>query len=381
MRKLILLFLVIQIISCNNNEKTAQLKNTDYNIKGKITGFTDSTKVYLKDINLDKDIDSTFIIKDTFSFSGKFKNDFVPEQLWLYINLNNGKDFYYTNLLIRNGDNVLIKGDKKNFPFSLNINGSKTQDEAKILDEKTRNLNIEYDKLVKEYFKIDEKDEKKKKEIGDKLKNINKQIDSITKEYVKKHFNSFNAIITLGYDKELLPKDTIKKMFVKTGTIIKNSKYGKKIGFYINNHIIKEGKQIYDFTAITQKGDTVKVSDYLNNNRYLLLDFNATYCGPCIQSVDELKDIYKKYSDKINIVGFNVDINKNIWEKGLKRDKKPWISLWDGKGNTSNTYLKYGISGVPTFFIINPEGKIIKKQIGYSKGNLIELLKNEKIIE
>ncbi len=381
MKNFILAVFIILITSCNNDKTKTINKTSEYNIKGTITGFADSTKVYLKDINLEQDIDSTFILKDTFRFTGKFENNSVPEQLWLYINLNKGKDFFYTYLLIRNNDRVVITGDKKDFPFCLNIKGSKTQEIANILNAQTRDLNIEYDKLMKQYFSLNENDKKTGEKIAKNLKELRKQITEIKKKYIKKYINSYNGIIELNYNKKLFSKDTIRELFSQVDSTIQNSKYGKKIEFYINNEILKKGDKYSDFSAINQKGDTVKFSKYLTDNKYLLLDFNSTYCGPCMQSIDELKEIYNKYSNKITIVSFNVDNNKKIWEKELQRDQTKWMNLWDGKGNASSTYIKYGISAVPTFFILNPKGEIIEKQIGYGKGILTELLKKNEIIE
>ncbi len=381
MKKILFLLLTMIILSCNHTNSHIQSNN--YVIKGKVTGFNDSTKVFLTDINIDKTIDSTFIIKDTFYFSGKFKNDSVPEQLWLEVKPDAKKLSFYTNLLIKNGDNVTINGDKKDFPFYLKIKGSKTQDEAFILDSATRDLNSNYDALIQTYFSLNEKEKEseKGKKLVDSLNKISNKISQIEKDYIQKHINTFNGVIELYYNRKQFDKDTIKKLFDKVNNTIKNSKYGKRISFYINNKILAIGDSYHDFKAINQKSDSVKLSDYINDNKYILLDFNATYCGPCVLSVDELKEINSKYGDKITIIGFNVDSNKDIWDKGLKRDSISWPSLWDGKGNSSSTYIIYGISGVPTFFLIDPNGKIMDKDVGYEKRSLIEMLKKNKIIK
>ena len=377
---LITLILGIIVFSCNTKNKE-KLLNPEYLIKGKITGFKDSTKIFLLDINLDKDIDSTYIINNKFSFKGRFQNDSVPEQIWLYVSLNKGKDYYYTNLLFKNGDTITVTGDKKDFPFYINKSGAKIQEEMNILEIETRDLDNEYDKLVKEYFSMDEKEKENKGDsIRKRLKEINKIISQKTKEYVINNPNTFNTIITLGYNKKMFSKDTLKNILKNLNPTIRRSKYGQALETYVNSKIIDENDKYYNFTAQDQKGNKVNFANLFEKDKYILLDFTATYCGPCIQSAEELKEIHNKYSDKIKVVSFCVDTKKEVWEKGLKRDKVNWISLWDGKGKFSPTYIRYGIQGVPTFFLINPNGIVVKKQVGYGENLLTKKLKENGVI-
>ena len=148
MKKFLITLIVSAFIFSCNTKNNNGIKNSEYLITGKITGFPDSTKIFLKNINLDEDIDSTYLVKDTFQFKGKFQQDSIPEQLWLYIKLNKGKDFFYTNLLIRNNDNVLITGDRNDFPDYINRTGSKTQEVANSLNVLTRDLEAKYKKVV-----------------------------------------------------------------------------------------------------------------------------------------------------------------------------------------------------------------------------------------
>ena len=378
-KKVLILFILIPIIfSCTSKNKK-EIKPPEYLIKGKITGFDDSTKVFLLDINLDKDIDSTYIINNEFSFKGRFDNDSVPEQIRL--KLKDATDYYYTNLLFKNGDTVTITGDKKDFPYYLNKSGAKIQEEMNILDIKTRDLDSEYDKLVKTYLSMNKTGKENKGDsIKKRLNEINNILSQITKEYIIDNPNTFNAIIALGYNKKMFSKDTLKKILENIDPVIRKSKYGKALEIYAYSKIVDENEKYYNFTAQDQRGNKVNFADLFGDGKYILLDFTATYCGPCVQAVKELKEIHNKYSGKIKIVSFCVDAKKEVWNKGLKRDKVNWISLWDGKGKFSNTYIRYGIQGVPTFFLINPDGIVIKKQSGYGENVLTKILKENGVI-
>lgn len=370
MKILNFLLIVLLITSCQKE------KSEQFNIDATITGFKDSTKVFLKNLNTDKIIDSTTLLSNKFSFSGKFDSQ-SPEILWMYISEKN--NFYYSNLLIGN-ENIKIKGDIKDFPFDLKISGSKPQKEADILTNLTKELDKKRSLLVDDYLSLSEEDRKLKgKDIWKKINKIDAKNDSITKTYLLSNLNTYNGLITLGYNKGILPKDTIKKLFQNVNPELKTSKYGKAIKTFLDNKILAVGDNFYDFKAFNQKNEEIKLSEYAKD-KYTLINFTATYCGACVQASEELQRISKDFNDKINLVSFCVDKNEEDRNTHIKRDKVDWLCLWDNKGRYSETYIKYGISGIPTYFLINPEGKIIDKQFGYEKGLLEKFLKKNKVI-
>lgn len=375
MKTIKFLLFIFLITSCQK-EKSEQPKINQFNIGATITGFKDSTKVFLKNLNTDKIIDSTTIISNKFSFSGKFDSK-SPEMLWVYISEKD--NFYYSNLLIGN-ENIKIKGDIKDFPFDLKISGSKSQKEADILTNLTKKLDNERSSLVDNYLSLSKEDRKLKgKEIWKKIHKIDAKNDSITKNYLLSNLNTYNGLVTLGYNKEILPKDTIQKLFKDVSPELKSSKYGKAIETFLSNEVLKVGDNFYDFEAFNQKNEKTTLSKFVNG-KYILINFTATYCGACVQAAEELQRISKDFNDKINLVSFCVDKNEEDRNTHIKRDKVDWLCLWDNKGRYSETYIRYGINGTPTYFLINPEGKIIDKQFGYEKGLLEKFLKRNKAI-
>ena len=154
----------------------------------------------------------------------------------------------------------------------------------------------------------------------------------------------------------------------------KESIYGQHIATYLKvGDILRQGDSYSDFQAQDTSGQLHKISDI--KGRYILLDFSGTYCGPCIESVKDMKDLNAQYPDKLSIVTFSQDAGKSTWLTGINRDKPTWLCLWDGKGTNSEVCLKYGVNGIPEFCLIDPKGKIIALFTGYGDGSLEKTVK------
>ena len=353
---LIVILFTITFCSCKRNE--------GYTITGNVTGFPDSTMIYLTNLATDEIFDSTLIVNNRFQFKGQLQDE--PEQIWLNTRVNN--EFIYANLLIGNED-IKVKGDVSDFPWHVSITGSKTQDDFNYLRDLTKSFDIKRDSLVHLTFNLPlEEQEERGKEIWGEIGVIDDTTYKSRINYIKSHLNTYTGIINLGYLKKLFPKDTVQALYNKLTDEIRNSKYARVVEVYLKEKISEVGDLYHDFKAINNVGDTINFSDLIG--KYILLDFTAANCGPCVQSVEELRLIDKTYSDSLKIVSFSGDAKKDIWLKSLERDNASWTSLWDGKGTYSETYIKYGAAGFPTFFLINPQGIIIDKWVGYGKGLL-----------
>ena len=347
---------MISIISCQKQDK--------YVITGNVTGFPDSTIVYLQNLSTEEKFDSALIIGGKFQLIGHLQDE--PEQIWLTSNV--GNKFIFTNLLIGN-EKVKITGDIKDFPFNVKITGSPSQDDLNHLRDLTKMFDIKRDSLVKSFFELSPNEQEEKgKEIVSAINKLDDTTHAIRVQYVKSHINTYPGIIYLGYLKNSLPKDTVRALYNKLSNEIRSSKYAKVIEIYLKDKIPEIGDTYYDFKAIDRNNDTIVFSSLVG--KYILLDFTSAYCGPCVKSAAELRLINRTYSDSLEIVSFSGDANKVIWLKSLKRDSVSWISLWDGKGTYSETYIKYGVQGLPTFFLIDPNGIIIDKWSGYGEGLL-----------
>lgn len=116
----------------------------------------------------------------------------------------------------------------------------------------------------------------------------------------------------------------------------------------------------YDFKLKSIEGKEVKLSDF--KGKVVILDFWATWCAPCREGIPDLIDIQKNYSKDVQIIGITVDENPMKVVPPFVKEYKINYPILIG---TDEVYQKYGgIDAIPTTFIIDKNGKILKKHIG-----------------
>jgi peroxiredoxin len=127
-----------------------------------------------------------------------------------------------------------------------------------------------------------------------------------------------------------------------------------------------------DFTLKSITGEDITLSDY--RGKVVLLDFWATWCGPCMQSIPELVRLREKYKDKgLVVLGISVDTTAQADDGQLKKFMRTFsikYPVMRDNGVVSRTYFGNSPAAIPTMHIINREGKIVKTIIGFSPGEV-----------
>jgi peroxiredoxin len=120
----------------------------------------------------------------------------------------------------------------------------------------------------------------------------------------------------------------------------------------------KTGDHFEDFTQLNASGKKVALSDI--KGKYVLLEFWASWCGPCREANPGLVKTYHRFKDKgFAILGVSLDENKAGWLKAIEDDSLAWENISDLKGDKNEAAMIYGINAVPSNFLINAQGTII----------------------
>jgi thiol-disulfide isomerase/thioredoxin len=123
------------------------------------------------------------------------------------------------------------------------------------------------------------------------------------------------------------------------------------------------GQTYTDIAALKADGTPVKLSEVVGTADYVLVDFWASWCRPCRQLLPVLKELYTSYhpSGKLEILGVSVDRDEAEWLKALEEEELPWTQIRDQREEPYNPGDIYGITAIPTTFLIDRDGKIVMR--------------------
>lgn len=196
-------------------------------------------------------------------------------------------------------------------------------------------------------------------------KNRNAEKD-IQLDYIRNHPDSWLSFIYLDLRMNRardITYDQVDTLYAGLGEGLKKYDRVKAIKTVIDqSRLAVVGKQAIDFVANDVNGKPVSLSSY--RGKYLFLDFWASWCHPCRDENPTVTAAYHKFKDKgLNILSVSLDGNRDAWLKAVAQDKLEWTQVSNLKAFKDEVAVKYAITSIPTNFLIDPDGKIIARNL------------------
>ncbi|MDR2285875.1 MAG: AhpC/TSA family protein [Prevotellaceae bacterium] len=348
MRKLLsILSMVLLFFACNNTPS--------YTITGHISSDSmNGQTIFLENFSDRKILDSAVVQGKKFEFKGTTDSSYVA-----LLTVNN----YSSAVVFVENGNIKINVPEE-FDKSI-ITGTPLNDLHRLYSENLKPVTKKIDEL-REYASSQPETEALYAELDEIIKTIMKEIVQISAKFLNENQGTLVSAYLLLHIMDVMEADdeaVIQNTYDKLDQQVKDGVLGKEIYKRIERRRVKElaeGEMFRDLTLKTPDDKTVSISDYAGKGKYVLLDFWASWCGPCRAENPNVVALYAKYKNKdFEIVGVSLDNDKDNWIKGIADDGITWPQMSDLKGSNSEATIKYKIRGIPFTVLLDKEGKVI----------------------
>lgn len=330
-----------------------------YSIRGTVSPDNDGKKIYLveKKSNQNVKLDSAVIKNCFFQIDGKVE---PPQRAYLVLNVQ-GREITSDFLL-------------ENSVIAVNVN---TQNEAQfvIMGTPANNAYLESKKITADIRAqsqscLDQaaaaKDNKAKKDsIYAVLGSLSGKMNQAQEELMEANKTNYQGLIMAMSKFGHWPVAKSKEFLANVPRELHNTTEYKTMSTVVSLlENTSEGKYFTDLTGKTPEGKPIKLSKYAGKGKYVLVDFWASWCGPCMAEMPNVLKAYKEFKGKgLEIVGVSLDDKLDAWKKAIADQKMTWPQMSDLKGWRSENASVYGVRGIPMTVLIDRKGNILAREL------------------
>ena len=336
-------------------------KSFNFSINGSLRNIKENSKVYIHhkwdNLNI---TDSVKIKGGKFTLNGK---SIEPNMYW--ITKTNNINEQPNLIFFVDAGKINVNGNIDSLQFAT-VQGGETQKDYIEYNTLMNGFGLKQQSIVNAYNEAKAKgDNATMNQKVAEYQNMDKEVKAALETYIKGHSKSpiSGYALYYNYQNSQAPIEELERMVNLLDKSTENTKYGK-LGreklIQLRGTMI--GYPAVNFAQADPNGKMVNLKDL--KGKYVLVDFWASWCGPCRAENPNVVNAYNKYKDKgFTVLGVSFDQNKDAWIKAIEKDNLTWTQISDLKGWGNEAGKLYGITSIPQNLLIDKEGKIVAKNL------------------
>lgn len=338
-----------------------------FEIKGTVASQLQNKKLYFSRANMSgsskPEAMPVTVNNGVFSIKGELEE---PEQAVISFNQDAKPDSASLVFLIDKGIVQVAIADKLS---TAKVTGSKPDQDFKAYLNKTKgdtqDFNEFYTQLEQQVMRGANRDSLQVV-FQNAYEIYKRDMNNIRLDFIKSHPDAFISLLLLPDIAEYSQNyQLVDSLYNSLAADVKKKPSAKIIHEkFKNERQLAIGAVAPEFSQPDIEGKQVKLSDF--RGKYVLLDFWASWCGPCRQENPNVVKVFNQYKDKnFTVLGVSLDRQngKSAWLKAIEEDKLTWTHVSDLKFWQNEAAMKYNIKSIPQNFLLDPNGKIIAKNL------------------
>lgn len=338
--------LAIVLVSCQSKS---------YKISGVAEGLADGDTLFITSDMLNGTPSDTIVIQN-----GKFSYEGTADSTCLSMVYSAEKNEINAAFIKEPGQITISLSE---VPGGSRVGGTPCNDEWQRLNDSVMTIGKEINRIAEHIYGKTISQEEQDKGMA-QIDKLNARFANVVITTAEKNIkNEFGYFLLTYYPEELIDNATRKRLIEQLPDEMRQRPAVKQLEATISrSEKTAKGAKIADFAQAAPDGSELSIMSEVAKNRITIIDFWASWCGPCRQEMPFMIALYNEYKDSgLGIVGVSLDQDKDSWLTAIKKLELPWAQMSDLKGWDNAAAKQFNITSIPHTIVVDQKGVILER--------------------